>query len=559
MSIELKRYILFITSILGYCLLAMATGETHFSVSLSNRWSRASSQDIYHQANIYNDNGEFDSAFVLLNIVANRFDENKQNDDERQLSIGCMATMGNYLQYKYLNYPKSYKYLSKAVKLSEQYGYDSIADFANLSLANLYGTFADMTGHQAFVDTSIVLLKKAFNIAYRIQDWEGVVNAAYDMVSSLKGRPDIDLSAIAHEIELLNNVPRTTPYLAYTQAYYLMEKAMREQDYNKALEQIEIMHDSLDGNNEAFRLNYYGDKAKVLLAMKQYQQALQCINVLQDVCDNGGHLDLLAQVYNTKSLIYNAQGDKSNGDKYMLEALQIKEKLLNEHQLVAISSMPLLEQINEDHRAMQVMAQQRDRQYLTIVIISGFLIVVMGFLFWLSILYKRLREEHEQLYLKMQQMLKTGDIQYIADVEPEVKEADIDTTENEVSTRPSNATNDEIEIKIKQAMLDNDLICSYDFSIKELANAIGEKERDVSQVINDKYHCNFNNFLAVYRVREACRRIDAGGEYDQLTIEAIANSVGIKSRTNFAVVFKRVTGLSPSEYIRIAHKKRIAS
>ena len=43
--------------------------------------------------------------------------------------------------------------------------------------------------------------------------------------------------------------------------------------------------------------------------------------------------------------------------------------------------------------------------------------------------------------------------------------------------------------------------------------------------------------------------------YGHLTIEGIAASVGIKSRTNFSNNFKKITGLSPSEYQRQQRQK----
>lgn len=110
--------------------------------------------------------------------------------------------------------------------------------------------------------------------------------------------------------------------------------------------------------------------------------------------------------------------------------------------------------------------------------------------------------------------------------------------------------------KICQAMNDTSLICDSNFSLHQLADAIDERQRDVSQVINSRLGVNFHTMLGDYRVQEACRRINQTQAYETLTIEALAESVGILSRSNFAIAFKRVTGLNPSEYIRIAKSKR---
>ena len=75
------------------------------------------------------------------------------------------------------------------------------------------------------------------------------------------------------------------------------------------------------------------------------------------------------------------------------------------------------------------------------------------------------------------------------------------------------------------------------------------------QVIHEKWGENFNSFLNSYRIKEACRRLGDIDHYGQLTIEAIASGVGFRSRTSFVTSFKRITGLTPSEYQRLAREE----
>lgn len=64
--------------------------------------------------------------------------------------------------------------------------------------------------------------------------------------------------------------------------------------------------------------------------------------------------------------------------------------------------------------------------------------------------------------------------------------------------------------------------------------------------------------LEVYE-RMACRRLGDIDHYGQLTIEAIASGVGFRSRTSFVTSFKRITGLTPSEYQRLAREEASAA
>lgn len=65
---------------------------------------------------------------------------------------------------------------------------------------------------------------------------------------------------------------------------------------------------------------------------------------------------------------------------------------------------------------------------------------------------------------------------------------------------------------------------------------------------------NFSTLLSQYRIKEACRRLSSP-EYANVTIQSIAVDMGFKSRTNFAAVFKRETGLTPNEYQKEALRK----
>jgi AraC-like DNA-binding protein len=94
-----------------------------------------------------------------------------------------------------------------------------------------------------------------------------------------------------------------------------------------------------------------------------------------------------------------------------------------------------------------------------------------------------------------------------------------------------------------------------DFSAIKLAELTESKYNYVSQVINENFGCNFNAVLNEYRIKEACNRMNDISNYGNYTIEAIANSVGYSSTNSFRAAFRKSTGLSPSEYQKIARDK----
>lgn len=56
-------------------------------------------------------------------------------------------------------------------------------------------------------------------------------------------------------------------------------------------------------------------------------------------------------------------------------------------------------------------------------------------------------------------------------------------------------------------------------------------------------------------VKTACRILNEPNQSAHLTIEAIAANLGFNSRSNFTVTFKRITGISPSDFMKMAKEK----
>lgn len=96
---------------------------------------------------------------------------------------------------------------------------------------------------------------------------------------------------------------------------------------------------------------------------------------------------------------------------------------------------------------------------------------------------------------------------------------------------------------------------SSDFSMQEMCRAIGSNTKYVSWVLNNLIGKTFSEYVNEFRVMEACRRLSDSAN-SCLTLEFIGKSVGFKSRSTFGPAFKKVTGLSPRDYVALAKKDR---
>ncbi|WP_157813349.1 AraC family transcriptional regulator [Flavobacterium sp. 5] len=105
--------------------------------------------------------------------------------------------------------------------------------------------------------------------------------------------------------------------------------------------------------------------------------------------------------------------------------------------------------------------------------------------------------------------------------------------------------NDKLQILInsEKLYLDNDL------SLPKLAKKMYANCNETSFVINELYGDNFYNFINKYRIEEA-KNLLLSEKYNQLNILGIAYESGFNSKTTFNTTFKKLTGFSPTEFVK---------
>ncbi len=86
-----------------------------------------------------------------------------------------------------------------------------------------------------------------------------------------------------------------------------------------------------------------------------------------------------------------------------------------------------------------------------------------------------------------------------------------------------------------------------ELSLNALAQQVNISRSQLSQLINDGLGENFYDFINKYRVEEV-KRLMADPEMAHYNLLGIAFEAGFKSKSTFNLIFKRFTGLTPTEY-----------
>lgn len=86
-----------------------------------------------------------------------------------------------------------------------------------------------------------------------------------------------------------------------------------------------------------------------------------------------------------------------------------------------------------------------------------------------------------------------------------------------------------------------------ELTITELASGINLPVKLLSKFINETYHQNFFDYINNCRVEEFKKRIETY-DFSQFNILSLAFECGFNSKASFNRVFKKITGITPSEY-----------
>jgi AraC-like DNA-binding protein len=107
--------------------------------------------------------------------------------------------------------------------------------------------------------------------------------------------------------------------------------------------------------------------------------------------------------------------------------------------------------------------------------------------------------------------------------------------------------NGEIAGNIIQLMEQEKLFQEPQLTLQNLADRLELPSYQVSQIINDHLRKNFYELVNGYRVEEA-KRLLSDPKSKNYTILSVGFEAGFNSKTTFNTVFKKFTGLTPTDY-----------
>ncbi len=521
--------------------------------------------------------GSKDTALMCYTIVANRYEQSMSLDHKRHCKDANMRLWSIYF-YDFYDYPKCFDCLTRAQEIATQAGIEDANIY--LGFGCMYQTISEECGNYELGTTALDYYRQALAVGLRTHDDEHTDMACTDVLSMSYAQGGLDQtnSMWSHYLQLPED-NATWILRRYNKMLYQALKSVEHKQYDQAIAMYDRQLQLIDTTRYS-RLIYFThvEKAKVHAMQGDYTRAIAALKQSEKIAVDLEMKDCKLEVYGMLSQYYQQLGDRNAREHYYNRYTMLKDTLTNYQQLASVSEMEFRGELKDMEQEMAAMKQHREVMNIVTLISLAFLLVLLVMLYLVYRKNGELTRSNQSLYQKNVEMLRAEEEErrmrrQLQDKELHVEEdnrpvadagdttdgagdedADTDAAVKYKSSHLSDADKQQLLARILEVMDNNDEIFSPDFSLERLAMLSGSKYKYVSQVINEHYQQNFNNFLNSYRIKEACKRMGDIEHYGNYTIEAISESVGFKSRSTFVSSFKRITGLTPSQYQRMARK-----
>lgn len=568
MKCQTIRYVMFTLLVLMLQnLLGEAWAASH--AMPADQLVKLSNKQLCDKGQAHWDKNELDSALICFNIVANRA-ERKQSREEQGYVSGVLTAMASIYTMRFYDYDRAMQCLLKSGKYAKEYHFD-------LQLINIYELMATIENEKnnilhdfEFNTESFELHRKAFNLAVKYDAPQHVmVLSMINMITDALSEGRLEL--IKNELITFRDhkIFDTIPARDFAKHQCAAAINVLNEQYDSALYHLGLLEQSIDVVDHAkheYQIIAHENMYFVCRDKGDAAAALRELNIMEKIATEHRMKFGMVVVLLHKRDYYAAQGNVSLANEFDLRYQRAKNQLLEESKAAKADEEKVLFKLTEANNEIKELSyKQRIQQTeLIAVAVVALLLLTLLVLAWVS--HRQTKEKNRSLYEQNQQLLANIDRmrQLRQEQERREKEQQAQASEAQTASIPAakygrgKMEGDDIAQvmdKVERVMDESEEIYSTEFSLDRLVELTGETESRVSQAINTSGH-KYYELLNEYRVREACRRMNDKAQYGGLTIEAIGQSVGFKSRSNFVSTFKRIVGLTPSAYLKQPSKTK---
>lgn len=246
--------------------------------------------------------------------------------------------------------------------------------------------------------------------------------------------------------------------------------------------------------------------------------------------------------YSYLTQAYDSLNDCLNSKKYLQKYYELNDSLTISKKERKISELQVKYETNQIKQKLKYEEEivKRRTEWLIIFIIAFSAALI------LSIIVLRQKLKLNNAYQSLVQ-------QNVEIVKAEEKRTQ--KPKNIISESTEDKTDEELIKKILNLIENEKIYKDKDLSLAKLSELLSSNKTYVSKAISGYFNKHFNTLINEYRIKEA-REMLTNPESEKYTIAYVANMVGFKTISVFNSSFKKITGVTPSYYLKTIKKER---
>ncbi len=483
-----------------------------------------------------------DSAGAFYAISISRYSESLPADEMERVGIAFVNT--GYLWLFIRNNPEhAYPFLHTAISIGRRHGIPSVRIGAGENLAKIYADYNNYAKAMSLYGES---LDEALRLGL---DW-GITMTFIDMFS-LAARCD-RLDEIKGQAEAVARYPfdGKTPMGAYCREVARAAVSILEGDAAEAVEILESASGLLDSeyDRERYEATHLYLTGLAYMREGNYPESILRFRQARDLAIACNAHDIAQNMCESLAVAYmnHEKPDSAYATSYM--ALQMRDSLFSAARYDVIKNLESEASLSGMRKEIRDSKAREEKVRLTLTLISVAAVIALALLCMLLVYNRRLKESNRELFIKnMELAAARGE-------SPRKRDERVESGERGEKVAADAGELEPVLEKVREVISTSREVFDADFSLSRVAELTGLKSTMISRAIAELTGKNLSTLIAERRIQRACRILADPDVTTRLTMDAIAESVGYKSRTYFSGVFKAHTGLTPTEFVRQAKR-----
>ncbi|KPH15195.1 AraC family transcriptional regulator [Chryseobacterium sp. ERMR1:04] len=289
----------------------------------------------------------------------------------------------------------------------------------------------------------------------------------------------------------------------------------------------------------------YNGLGGIRLKQKLWKEAEFYLSKAEDIAEKYNHLDLKKGVYSNLNDYYEGIEDGDNASVYAVKYVKVYEQINAKNN--AFTNGKLNAEIpNKGNGEINI------AKNIAIVILC---IALGGLFIFFRSKQKKQRSKFRTIIRSQQKLTEKENIETEEPEFSNISVEEVEDKEKEVGKkRTESLMTLETETKLLEFLTDfekGNLYNNKNMSLPFLSGELNTNTKYLSYIINQHKSADFKTYINRLRINYIVDKLINDDKYRQYKISILAEECGFSSHSKFASVFKAVTDLSPSSYIKL--------